>query len=136
MCMPHLLCSSTCLAASCVLLPRVQAKGKGLAAECTHTPACSWLQITLKDASPAVTFENPEGDRKWQLQPRAVDVSLRLEERLAPGFTSLVISSTENATQVRQAVLTSSAIGGGLTVNQVRRGDTRAWLGRGWSGAG
>lgn len=54
------------------------------------------------------------------MQPRLVDASLRLEESLAQGFESLVITSTDNARRTRQAVLTSSTYGGSLTLNQVR----------------
>lgn len=94
-------------------------------------------QVTLKDENPAVTFESTSGNSKWSLLPKTVNPALKVDDTTAlkQGFTSLVITNTEIAsqitTQTRQAVLTPSALGGALTLNQVgcgRAGFTMAGL--------
>lgn len=85
-------------------------------------PPLPKLQITLKDENPAITYENAIGDQKWVLQPRRVNPADRLDDpnALSQGFTNLVITSTDNARMTRQATLTSSSLGGQLTLNQVQ----------------
>lgn len=58
---------------------------------------------------------------RWALQPRNVDATQRLDDpqALTPGFNSLVISSLEKTKMTRQATVTSNALGGQLTLNQV-----------------
>lgn len=56
------------------------------------------------------------------MQPKSLNAALRLDDTnaLSQGFSTLVISSTDNARMTRQATLTSTTLGGQLALNQVR----------------